>query len=56
MDGKIDQEGTYRYPEDPDLDFIVRMETKLGFFYVYPYGITAIPDGKDKPHLVVRMD
>lgn len=56
MDGKIDDKGTYRYPEDPDLEFIVRMETKLGHFYVYPYGITAIPDGKGKPHLVVRMD
>jgi hypothetical protein len=56
MEGKVDDKGTYRYPQDPDLEFLVRMDTKLGHCYIYPYGIVAIPDGKDKPHLIVRMD
>ena len=56
MDGTIDDKGTYRYPNDPDLEFIARIETRLGYCYIYPYGIIAIPDGKDKPHLVTRMD
>jgi hypothetical protein len=56
MEGKVDDKGTYRYPQDPDLHFLVRMDTKLGHCYTYPYGIVAIPDGRGKPHLIVRMD
>lgn len=52
----ISEDGTHSYPEDPDMPYIARIETKLGNAYVYPYGFVAIPQGKNNKHLVVRMD
>lgn len=52
----ITEKGAMQYPEDDDLEFIARVETKLGYCYIYPYGFVAIPQGKKRKHLVVRMD
>ena len=52
----ISKSGKMQHPEDDDLDFIVRIDTKLGYTYVYPYGFVAIPQGKKRSHLIVRMD
>jgi len=54
MGGVVTEDGTYQYPEDEDLPWIAKMETKDGMLYQYLYGIVAIPT-KDG-HFVTRMD
>lgn len=50
----IDPDGTYHYPEDPDLHPLISFTTPLGTLYMYQYAIVAIPteDGL----FVTRMD
>ena len=53
--GEILEDGTYRYPEDPDLPWIGKMDTPNGTAYFYESAMLALPmpDGK---HYITRMD
>ena len=53
--GEILQVGTYRYPEDPDLPWVGKMDTPNGTAYFYESAMLALPmpDGK---HYITRMD
>jgi len=54
MGGEVLEDGTYRYPGDDDLPWIVKMTTPDGILYQYLYGIVAIPT--EEGHFVTRMD
>jgi len=53
--GEILEDGTYRYPEDPDLPWVGKMDTPNGTAYFYESAMLALPmpDGK---HYITRMD
>ena len=53
--GEILEDGTYRYPEDPDMPYVGKMDTPNGTAYFYESAILALPmpDGK---HYITRMD
>ena len=53
--GEILEDGTYRYPEDPDLPWVGRMNTKFGYVYFYEYAMIALPQG-DGTYFITRMD
>jgi hypothetical protein len=54
MNGVIDKEGIYRYPNDPPMPPFMTWETEAGTVYFYPYSVMGIP--KDDSYTVVRMD
>ena len=54
MGGEVAEDGTFQYPGDDDLPWIVKMDTPDGILYQYLYGIVAIPT-KDG-YFVTRMD
>jgi hypothetical protein len=53
--GSVADDGTYSYPEDPDMPYVGKMNTPNGNVYFYKYAIIALPlpDGK---YFVTRMD
>ena len=54
--GKVDGDGVYSYPEDPDLHPLVLMETQKGMrVYIYQYGLVAVRD-LDNKTVMKRMD
>ena len=53
--GEILEDGTYRYPKDPDLPWVGRMNTKFGYVYFYEYAMIALPQG-DGTYFITRMD
>jgi hypothetical protein len=56
MEGEVQEDGTYVYPEDPDLDPYVSMKGDYGHTYwIYPYGIVAVVD-KNGEQSIARMD
>lgn len=52
--GSVSSDGTYSYPEDPDLAPLVSFELDAGFVYVYQYGIVGIASPNET--IVTRMD
>ena len=56
LEGEVLEDGTYRspYEEDEDLQWIGKVQSKLGDVYFYPYAITAIPT--DDGYFLTRMD
>ena len=54
MGGEVAEDGTYQYPGDDDLPWIVKMNTPDGTLYQYLYGIVAIPT--EEGYFVTRMD
>lgn len=57
--GTIEEDGTYTYPEDPDLYPYAKFnlsgpEGSIADVFVYPYAIVAVRD--DKETLISRMD
>jgi len=54
MGGEVFEDGTYKYPGDDDLPWIVKMTTPDGILYQYLYGIVAIPT--EEGYFVTRMD
>ena len=46
--GEMLEDGTYRYPEEPDLPWVGKMGTPNGTAYVYESAMLALPmhDGK----------
>jgi len=54
MGGIIDEEGIYRYPNDPPMPPFMTWETEAGTVYFYPYSVMGIP--KDNSYTTVRMD
>jgi len=51
----IDSDGTYHYPEDPDMYPLIKMERGEETLYQYKYGLVAIVQ-KDGSLFVTRMD
>ena len=47
MEGTLEENGVYKYPEDPDLYPYVCMSTKGVDVFIYPYGIVAIQTETD---------
>ena len=54
MGGTVTETGVYQYPEDPDLDPLIAMDTDEGTLYMYEYAIVAIPTVNG--YEVARMD
>ncbi len=57
--GSVSDSGVYKYPEDPDLHWIAKVDTskdpsKIEYSYVYPYAIVALPT--EDGYFVTRMD
>jgi len=52
--GSIAENGTYSYPEDPDLQPLVKVEMESCTYYQYHYGIVAIVTSEGT--FVCRMD
>lgn len=52
--GSINEQGTYSYPQDEDLDPLIKIETDEGDFYMYQYAIVAIPTPTGP--FICRMD
>ena len=53
--GEVTEDGTFKYPGDPDLKWIAKITRKDETIYQYYYGIIAIID-KDGNTFVTRMD
>ena len=49
--GKITEGGIYKYPEDPDMYPLVKVQTGEEYMYIYQHAIIAFNDG-----FVTRMD
>ena len=57
--GSVSDSGVYKYPEDPDLHWIAKVDTskddsKIEYSYIYPYAIVALPT--EDGYFVTRMD
>lgn len=52
--GSVATDGTYSYPEDPDLKPLAKVEFEEVTFYQYNYGIVAIVTGEST--FITRMD
>ena len=57
--GSVSDSGVYKYPEDPDLHWIARVDTskdpsKIEYSYIYPHAIVALPT--EDGYFVTRMD
>ncbi len=53
--GEVLEDGTYRYPEDPDLPYVAKMSTPNGNAYFYQYAMLALPLPNGE-YFVTRMD
>ena len=53
--GEVLEDGTYRYPEDPDLPYVAKMNTPNGYVYFYQYAMLALPLPNGE-YFVTRMD
>ena len=53
--GDVQEDGTYSYPEDPDLPYIGKMNTHNGYVYFYQYAMLALPLPNGE-YFVTRMD
>jgi hypothetical protein len=54
MNGKLDEDGVYTYPEDPDLYPLIKMTRGDETVFQYPYGIVAIRNADGD--FITRMD
>ena len=54
--GEVLENGIYKYPEDPDLYPLIRVDNKEETVFVYPYGIVAIRNKTTRDTFVTRMD
>jgi hypothetical protein len=57
--GSVSDSGVYKYPEDPDLHWIAKVDTskdpsKIEYSYIYPHAIVALPT--EDGYFVTRMD
>jgi|TARA_R100001463_G_scaffold134796_1_gene197345 hypothetical protein len=57
--GSVSDSGVYKYPEDPDLHWIAKVDTskddsKVEYSYIYPYAIVAL--STEDGYFVTRMD
>lgn len=52
----ITDEGVYQYPEDPDMDPILKIEGKTEIVWFYQYALVAIVNKMDDGVFVTRMD
>jgi len=53
--GEVLEDGTYRYPEDPDLPYVAKMSTPNGNVYFYERAMLALPLPNGE-YFVTRMD
>ena len=53
--GEVLEDGTYRYPEDPDLPYVAKMSTPNGNAYFYERAMLALPLPNGE-YFVTRMD
>ncbi len=53
--GEVLEDGTYRYPEDPDLPYVGKMSTPNGNVYFYERAMLALPLPNGE-YFVTRMD
>ena len=53
--GDVQSDGTYSYPEDPDLPYVGKMNTPDGNVYFYEYAMLALPLPSGE-YFVTRMD
>jgi len=53
--GDVQEDGTYSYPEDPDLPYVGKMNTPNGNVYFYEYAMLALPLPNGE-YFVTRMD
>ena len=56
MGGKVLEDGTYQYPEDPDLHPLARCTTSGKDVFVYDYGMISFVDIKTKEAITYRFD
>ena len=54
MTGEIDENGTYKYPEDPDLEPYLQIKGMGHNVFIYPYGIVGVVAGDEQS--IARMD
>ena len=53
--GSVSDDGTYSSPEDPDMQYVGKMNTPNGNVYFYEYAMLALPLPNGK-YFVTRMD
>ena len=53
--GDVQEDGTYSYPEGPDLPYVGKMNTPNGNVYFYEYAMLALPLPNGE-YFVTRMD
>ena len=53
--GDVQSDGTYSYPEDPDLPYVAKMSTPNGNVYFYERAMLALPLPNGE-YFVTRMD
>ncbi len=54
--GIVSEEGIYKYPEDPELIPLAKIERDDEYFYQYKYGIVAIKSRDSDKYFVTRLD
>ena len=54
--GALHRDGTYTYPEDPDLFPLMSFESDTEICFIYVYGIVGIFNKEDGTTWVTRMD
>jgi len=54
MQGKIEENGTYVYPEDPDLEPYMQIKGMGHTVFIYPSGIVGVVAGDEQS--IARMD
>lgn len=54
--GIVDEEGVYKYPNDPDLYPLIKMERGNEIVYQYRSGLVSIIDVETGNSFVTRMD
>ena len=53
--GSVSDDGIYSSPEDPDMQYVGKMNTPNGNVYFYQYAMLALPLPNGE-HFVTRMD
>jgi hypothetical protein len=53
--GTLTPDGAYRYPGEPPLEPLIRIDRGKERFYQYPHAIVALIDSTGK-HFITRMD
>ena len=53
--GQVDENGVYHYPEDPDLNPLMKIERMDETMWIYPYGIVCFENFDDST-FITRMD